>query len=53
MKERIFPYLITKYPLTVEKEINKDLQVSVKSIDNSQMVENDYLYPSSVVFELR
>ena len=53
MKEKIFPYLITKYPLTVEKEINKKLQASVNSIDNSQMVENDYLYTSGVVFEYR
>lgn len=53
MKDKIFPYLITKYPLTVEKEINKKLQASVKSIDNSQMTENDYLYSSGVVFEYR
>lgn len=50
MKEKIFPYLKTKYPLTVENEINKALQRSVKSIDNSQMAANDYLYSSKVVF---
>ena len=53
MKEKILPYLITKYPLTVEKEINKKLQSSVKSIDNSQIIENDYLYTSGVVFDYR
>jgi hypothetical protein len=53
MRENIFPYLKTKYPLTVENEINKALQRSVKSIDNSQMAANDYLYSSKVVFEFR
>ena len=53
MKEKIFPYLKTKYPLTVENEINKALQRSVKSIDNSQMAANDYLYSSKIVFQFR
>jgi hypothetical protein len=42
------PYLITKYPLTVEKDRNKNLQASVKSADDSQMVEYDYFFSSSV-----
>jgi hypothetical protein len=53
LKEKVLPYSKAKYPLTAESEVNKALKKSVKSIDNSQMVQNDYIYSSDVFFEYR
>ncbi len=53
LKEKVLPYSKAKYPLTGESEVNKALKNSVKSIDNSQMVQNDYIFSSEVYFEYR
>ena len=53
LKEKVLPYSKAKYPLTAESEVNKALNKSVKSIDNSLMVQNDYIYSSDVFFEYR
>jgi hypothetical protein len=53
LKEKVLPYSKAKYPLTGESEVNKALKNSVKSIDNSQMVQNDYIYSSNIYFEYR
>jgi hypothetical protein len=50
LKEKVLPYSKAKYPLTGENEVNKALKNAVKSIDNSQMVQNDYLFSSEVNF---
>ncbi len=39
--------------MTNEKEVNKNLQAEIKSFDNSEVLENDYLFSSDVVFEYR
>ncbi len=53
LKQKVLPYSKAKYPLTGESEVNKALKNSVKPIDNSQMVQNDYIYSSEVYFEYR
>jgi hypothetical protein len=53
LKKKVLPYLKGKYPLTAESEVNKSLESAVKTIDNSQMVQNDYVYSSAVAFEFR
>jgi hypothetical protein len=53
LKEKVLPYSKAKYPLSSENEVNKALKNSVKPIDNSQMVQNDYIYSSEVSFEYR
>lgn len=53
MNNKILPFLKAKYPLAVEKEVNKALQGRVKSIDNSEIVANDYLFTSDIYFEYR
>ena len=53
LKDKVLPYSKAKYPLTGENEVNKALKNAVKSIDNSQMVQNDYLFSSKVNFEYR
>ncbi len=53
MNQKVFPYLKTKYPMTAEKEINKMFKDSVKSIDNSEILSNDYFYTNKISFEYR
>lgn len=50
MNEKVFPYLKAKYPMTAEKEINKMFKDSVKSIDNSEILSNDYFHSSNLTF---
>jgi hypothetical protein len=53
MNDRILPFLKAKYPLATEKLVNKALQGSVKSVDNSEIVSNDYFFTSDICFEYR
>ncbi len=53
LKEEVLPYSKAKYPLSSENEVNKALKNEVKSMDKSQMLENDYVYSSEVSFEYR
>lgn len=50
LEKKVFPYLKTKYPLTVENNVNKALQNSILQIDNSEIVANDYLFISEIEF---
>jgi hypothetical protein len=53
LKEKVLPYWKAKYPLSFSS-VDKILQnAEIKSIDNSQMVQNDYIYSSEVAFEYR
>jgi hypothetical protein len=46
LKEKVLPYWKAKYPLS-SSYVDKILQnAEIKSIDNSQMVQNDYIYSS-------
>jgi hypothetical protein len=53
MNNKILPFLKAKYPLAVEKLVNKALQAAVKSVDNSEIVSNDYFFTSDICFEYR
>jgi hypothetical protein len=53
LKDKVLPYSKAKYPLSSENEVNKALKNSVKSMDNCQMLENDYVYSSNITFEYR
>jgi hypothetical protein len=53
MNDKILPFLKAKYPLAVEREVNKALQGTVKSIDNSETIANDYFFTSNICFEYR
>jgi hypothetical protein len=53
LKEEVLPYLKAKYSLSSENEVNKALKNKVKPMDNSQMLENDYVYSSNITFEHR
>jgi hypothetical protein len=53
MNDKILPFLKAKYPLAVEKEVNKAFQGAVKSFDNSETVSNDYFFTSDIRFEYR
>ncbi len=50
LKKTILPYMKARYPLNADKDVNKSLQSAIRPIDNLQIVKNDYLYSSEVVF---
>jgi hypothetical protein len=53
MKYELFPYLKSKYPMTISKNGNKMLAKIIKKVDNSDLLANDLFSITDIKFELR
>lgn len=51
--EGILEYLQKKYPLTQSQDVNKALEKQVQQTDHLDLLSNDFLYNSNIMFEYR
>jgi hypothetical protein len=45
--------MLNKYPMTLSQEINRSVNSSIREIDNTDQLSNDYIYNSPVAFKYR
>jgi hypothetical protein len=50
---RVLDYMLTKYPMTLSQDVNRTVNASIREIDNTDQLSNDYVYTSPVVFRFR
>lgn len=53
IQEEVLEYMLNKYPITLDHEINKNVSMAIKEVNYSGELVNDYLYNSTINFALR
>lgn len=44
---------MAKYPITQSQEVNRNVNNSIREIDNTDQPLNDYLFNSAIIFKFR
>lgn len=45
--------MLNKYPQTLSQDVNRNVHNTIKDVNHTNLLVNDYLYNSSVVFKYR
>jgi hypothetical protein len=53
LQQKLLEYEMAKYPITQSQEVNRNVNNSIREIDNTDQPINDYLFNSSVCFKFR
>jgi hypothetical protein len=49
----VLEYMLNKYPLTLSQDINRNVNASIREVDNSDQLANDYLTASPLPWRYR
>lgn len=53
MQRKLLDYMLNKYPMTLSQEVNRTVNSSIREVDNTDQLSNDYIYNSPVAFKYR
>jgi hypothetical protein len=53
LEGNVLEYMLSKYPMTLCQEVSRNLNNSIREIDDTDNIANNFLYKSNVVFKLR
>lgn len=53
LQRKLLDYMLNKYPMTLSQEVNRTVNTSIREIDNTDQLTNDYVYNSPVAFKFR
>lgn len=53
LQQNVLEYMLTKYPMTTSQHVNRNLNNSIREVDNTELPSNNFLFKSEVRFKFR